>query len=566
MPPRTFSDLIVDYLEQMGVKYVFGIPGGHISSLYEALARSARREGPRAILARHETGAAAMADGYARETGTLGVCCATTGPGATNLITGVAAAYADQIPLLVITAQTSLAHFGRGAFQESSPDTIDTVGMLHYCTRYNSLVTHPQQLERKLLTAITTAYQTPSGPAHLSIPVDLLRLPVAPATFPQLRQPANSSYVDLAALEELWQILQQVLQQGQRVVFFIGRDCRGATQEIITCAELIKAPIITTQEGKTWVNPYHPLARGVFGFAGHLTARQALLEESVGLILAVGTTLSQWETSGWDAAVLNHKLVHLHSVASYFTSSPMARLHVQGTIKTLLQTLVMRLQASLKELPPPFPTWQPPFPCAPPQIEVNHPTDYATENTPLIKPPRLLCELRNYLPPQTRFIVDTSNWLAWTIHYWFSPFPENYRLAIGTAAMGWGIGSAVGTALAIAPTPVVCLTGDGCFLMHGQEITVAVTERLPVIFVILNDQSYGMVKHRHRQTGGEPLEFALPPVDFSLMAKAVGAQGYTIRCPADLKNLDYDAISVHPGPTVLDVQIDPEEVPPLGMV
>jgi acetolactate synthase-1/2/3 large subunit len=132
----TLSDLIVSYLEQFGVEYFFGVPGSPLGPLYDALARSERRGGTRAILTRHETGGAFMADGYARETGKIGVCCATTGPGATNLITGVSSAYADHIPLLVITAQTMLPTFSLGAFQESSADVTDIVGMFEHCTRF----------------------------------------------------------------------------------------------------------------------------------------------------------------------------------------------------------------------------------------------------------------------------------------------------------------------------------------------------------------------------------------------------------------------------------------------
>ena len=175
----TFSDLIIGYLEQFGVEYVFSVPGSPLGPIYDALARSERRGGPRSVLARHEGGAAFMADGYARETGRIGVCCGTTGPGATNLITGVGGAYADHVPMLVITPQTPLPTFGRGPFQESSADAeaIDVVGMFAHCTRYNSLVSHPEQLEKKLAAALTVAMQTPKGPAHLSIPADFLRAP-----------------------------------------------------------------------------------------------------------------------------------------------------------------------------------------------------------------------------------------------------------------------------------------------------------------------------------------------------------------------------------------------------
>ena len=137
-----YGDLLVSYLEQLGVEYVFGIPGGAIEPFYNALARSERRGGPRAVIARHETGAAFMADGYARNTGKLGVVCSTTGPGATNMVTGVASAYENHVPMLVITAQTAISSFGRGAFQDSSGDGVDIVNIYQSITRYNSLVSH----------------------------------------------------------------------------------------------------------------------------------------------------------------------------------------------------------------------------------------------------------------------------------------------------------------------------------------------------------------------------------------------------------------------------------------
>ncbi len=571
--PRTLSDLIVDYLTQFGVEYVFGVPGGHNSSFYEALARSERRGGPRAILARHETGAAFMAIGYARETGKIGVCCATTGPGATNLITGVAAAYADHDPILVITAQTLSSHFGQGAFQESSPDTIDSTSMLDHCTRYSTIVTHPNQLEKKLAAAFTTALQAPQGPAHISIPVDISNTPSPKAiSYPDLYKiVANpAAYVDLASLEKLGQLVCNTLNQKRKIVLLIGHDCGGATQEIIALAEIINAAIITTQAGKSWVNPYHPLACGVFGFAGHETARQALIDEEVDLILAVGTDLSQWPTSSWDTAVLNDKLVHIHHSNAYFTRSSMACLQVHGAIKTVFQELITRIQAMQLDGKLQLPTITTPEILnknyLPAQITVKQPESYQNlDNSLPIKIPRLIYKLLQQLPTETRFLVDVGNWLAWTIHYFFSTQPENYRLSTRTAAMGWGIGSAVGTAFGVPNTPVVCMTGDGSFLMNGQEITVAVAEQLPVIFIILNDQSYGMVKHRHRQTGVEALEFAIPPVNFALMAQAMGANGYNIRTAGDFEQLNLQEIYTNSGPTVLDIYIDSEEIPPLGM-
>jgi acetolactate synthase-1/2/3 large subunit len=579
----TLSDLIIDYLEQFGVEYVFSVPGGPIGPLYDALARSETRGGPRSILARHEAGGAFMADGYARITGKIGVCCATTGPGATNLITGVASAYTDHIPLLVLTAQTRLPYFSMGAFQESSADVMDTLAMFENCTRYNTMVTHADQLEKKLAAALTTALGTPKGPAHLSVPVDLLRSDKrGQMAFPNLHglltRPASE--VDIAALDALCQEVYNVLNQNRQVVLVVGHDCAGAAQELIEFAELIGAPIITTQRGKPWVNPYHPLARGVFGFAGHKTARKALTDESVDLILAVGTNLNEWSTSRWDSVLMNDKLVHIHDERTCFTRSPMARLHVYGTIRMIFKELISRLKTlegegkrslmrkvgendialqshsdHLKESP-----------YVPHHIEVQAPDSCGRGNTSTpIKPQRLICEIIQRFPPETRFLIDNSNSVPWSIHYFFHPRPENYHLSLGFASMGWAIGASVGMALGKPNTPVVCFTGDGCFLMSGQEITVAVAERLPVIFVILNDHAYGMIRHGHRMAGEEAVDFSIPPVDFCMMAEAVGANAHKIRDPKDLEYIDFESLCRRKGPTVLDVTVDPEEAPPIGM-
>ena len=567
--PRHLSDLVVDYLELLGVEYVFGVPGGHIAPLYEALERSECRGGPRAILSRQESGAAFMADGYARETGKIGVCCSTTGPGATNLITGIASSYSDHVPILAITGQTILPKFGVGAFQESSPDVLDTTSMLNKCTRYNSVVTHPKQLENKLIAALKSAFQSPPGPVHLSVPVDVFRSP-APETisYPHIRQLLTKpAFADLAAIEKLGQMLEKLSSQNRKVVLLVGEDCGEASSEILAFAELMGAEITTTQGGKSCINPYHPLYKGVFGFAGHQSARQALTDSSVDLILAVGTTLGQWATSTWDRALLNERLVHIHHVNSYFSRSSMGQLQVYGNIKTVFQELVKRMKSSLlvgKVSQKEGAFEDPNSKEKPPQIEVQKPESYYSQETP-IKPQRLIYEMMQRFPAETRFLIDTGNCMVWSFHYLFLPHPENYRSSVELAALGWAIGGSVGTAFGRPNTPVVCLTGDGSFLMNGQEITVAVAEKLPVIFIVLNDRSYGMVKQRHRQVVKDGLEFAIPTVDFCLMAQAMGANGYTIRKPEDFDKVDYEKICSYPGPTLLDVHIDPEELSPLGM-
>jgi acetolactate synthase-1/2/3 large subunit len=234
----TLSDLIVQYLENFGVEYVFGIPGSPLGPLFDALKRSEKRGGPQLVLTRHEAGAAFVADGYARESGKLGVCCSTTGPGATNLITGVASAYAEQVPLLVITPQTRLKDLGFGCFQDSSRNGIDVVSMFETCTLYNASVTHPDQLERKLAAAITAAFGTPAGPAHLNIPIDVFtaeageaaRFPRLPQLLADVRTP-----VDNNGLESLCGEITTVLQRGGKLCLLAPISVNGRPASGIRC-------------------------------------------------------------------------------------------------------------------------------------------------------------------------------------------------------------------------------------------------------------------------------------------------------------------------------------------
>lgn len=568
----TLSDLIVEYLEQFGVEYVFGVPGSPLGPLFDALARSERRGGPRAVLARHEAGAAFIADGYARESGRIGVCCSTTGPGATNLITGVASAYAEQVPMLVITSQTRIPEFSFGCFQDSSRDGIDIMSMFEHCTRYNSMVTHPNQLERKLAAALTSALGTPKGPAHLSIPIDIFGAEaIGSASFNNLHAllDASDTTVDGLAFNRLQEEVTSTLDRGGKIVILAGHACIGAGESITRFAELADAAIITTPRGKSAINPYHRLARGVFGCAGHATARKALSDDRVELILAVGTNLGEWSTSKWDPLLMSGKMIHIDRDRSTFTRSPMARLHVEGAIPAVFTQLCEGLESR------PRPqreteTIKPDAPAAdsyvPTEIEVRNPACCRpASGDQLLKAPQVYRELIRRLPLETRFFIDNSNSVPWSIHYFFHPRPESYHLSIEFATMAWAVGAAVGGAFASQSTPSVCIAGDGCYLMSSQEITVAVERKLPVIFAVLNDSAYGLIRHGHRITGTEKVEYAIPPVDFAQMARATGAEAYTIKSAADFDRIDWQALALRQGPTLLDVAIDPEEPPPLAM-
>lgn len=582
------GDLIASYLLQMGVKYVFGVTGGAIEPFYNALGRSQKRGGLVPVVARHETGAAFMAEGYSRNSGLLGVCCSTTGPGATNLLTGVASAYEGNIPMLVITAQTAIPTFGKKPLQESDDTGVNTVGMFEYCTRYNSLVSHADQLEHKLVTAIMTAFNA-QGPVHLSIPLDIMRseLKLTQPSYDLSTLTGKRSFIDEQAVDALF----IELVNSTRTVFIIGSNCGDAIDLILRVAVNINAGIVTTPDGKGLVNPYHPLFKGVISFAGHTTAEQALLDDSVETVVAVGTNMGEWASNGWDqAAVLNKRLVHIDPNCAHFTRSPMAKLHVVGTIRKVFDALVVKFQSSgikvdteeklirISELS--NGNVRPII-----NFEVLEQEKCEDSSSPL-KPQWIMTQLTSLFPPNTRYLSDIGNSLAWTIHY-LHPYDRRvasrrlksreqdgdrrsintmlYQSGFEFAPMGWAVGNSIGVSLAAPKDPIVCVVGDGAMLMSGQEITVAKEYNLPVIFLVMNDASLGMVKHGQRMASAENVGNALPNVDFRQFAESMGIAAYSIEYASELENLDMKTILGRGGPTLLDVKIDPEETPPMAI-
>jgi len=570
----TCADFIIDRLINIDVEYIFGIPGGAIEPLYNAISRRLngkhisynirkksllplRQRNKRSfitpIVTKNECAAACMADGYTRETGKLSVCCATTGPGSTNLITGVATAYTDNTPMLIITPQTALPNFGRRGLQESSKEGIDTVGMFEHCTRYNDLVSHPEQLAGKLHKALITCYRRPRGPAHLSIPVDIMNMP-APIK-------AINGFDHIASLfREPFEFnldgldtLKKVINNAKKTVIFIGEGCGKSSSAIVNFAEKANIAFVTSPAGKSWVTSNHPLYRGVFGFAGHETARHTLLDPFVDVVLAVGASFSELSTGGWNEALLNDRLIHIDSTVDNFHCSPMARLHLPGNINNIFSSLAESFspkEQPSESLPNGFGQYHPPLPDG--EVKPNR-----------VHPAHLMNELPKLLPDNTRFLIDTGNAWAWSIHYLHPNSPDCFRISLDFGAMGWAISAAIGTALGNPDAPAVCITGDGSFLMSSLELTTAVANKVPVIFVILNDGAYGMIKHGQRLNGAEQIGFKLPDINYAELAGVLGANGITIDSIDNLSKINFEELLSSNRPTVIDVHIDEEAVPPM---
>jgi acetolactate synthase-1/2/3 large subunit len=447
------------------------------------------------------------------------------------------------------------------------------------------LVSHPNQFEHKLINAIMTSFRSPMGPTHLSIPWDIFRS-ASPVSQPRYYLPSlitGEPVLDLAGIDQL----SRQLEQARKVVLVVGADCGEAVNEILELATFLGAELVVTPHGKGFIDPYHSLFRGVIGFAGHASAREALTDPAVDTVLAIGSNFSEWASNAWDyAALLNRRLIHVDANEDHFVRSPMARLHVRGRISVILSDVLERLQQGKLAKRPAFrPTLAAAnaFPIdgeaetgsSRPGCRVDDEAGFHSEATP-ITPQALMRELAQLFPPETCFLADTGNSQAWSVHYLHprglgSVSPWNhisarYQAAFEFGSMGWAIGASVGMALGFSDyCPVVCITGDGSMLMNGQEITVAVQEKLNVVFVVLNDGWLGMVKHGQRLAGAEQVAVELPRVDFYAQAKALGANAHVIHSPQDLRDLDIAAICNRRWPTLLDVRIDPEAVPPLGL-
>ncbi len=592
------GDLLVSYIEQLGVEYVFGVPGGPIEPLYNALARSERRGGPRAVIARHETGAAFMADGYARNSGKIGVCCGTVGPGTTNLITGVASAHDNHTPILVITAQTSLTNFGKGATQESADTGINTVAMFSHCTRYSSLISHVDQFEQKLVSAVTAATKAPNGPAHLSVPLDVMRTPskIKTPSYDLRKLIWQSELVD----NECISIFVKKLLVSHKIVFLIGEGASAAIDNILTIALMLDASIVTTPHGKGLISPYHPQFCGVIGFCGHKSAMNIINSDDVDLVVAIGTSLQETATNAWTVVqTIGNRMIHVDESEANLMRSPLAQLHVQGNInKTFIRVLEkLRVNSTLTNVEDPMNHNSVDYSKlvkiedAPRLNLEQEEIEKTRSNETPIKPQRLMNLLPKLFPAGTRYLCDSGNSMAWSIHYLH---PHDRRVGnrrdtfeidavdqssrrsgrretsggifwtcLEFGSMGWAIGSSIGTALACPNTPTVCITGDGSMLMSGGDVTVALQENLNIVFVILNDSEYGMVKHGQRLGSGESIGYSLPTIDFVKWGKSMGITGYHIRSPEDLEKLDITKILADSGPKIFDVYVDAEEVPPI---
>jgi acetolactate synthase-1/2/3 large subunit len=556
------AELLMRHLEAEGVKYLFGVPGAPLMPIFHATYHPDSRI--KAIISKHEEGGAFMADGYSRVSGHIGVCCGTSGPGTTNLITGIAASYMDSIPLLVLTAQVATSTFGKGAIQECTGEdrSFATSEVLKAFTKSSVMVLSPDNISFFIKKTLRTALLPRMGPVHLNLPPDIMRKEVGNID-PLLETfRVETSYFDRDKIK----LAAQALLKSRRPTFFLGFGCilSQASQEVRDIAELLNIPVITTPKAKGAFSEDHPLSLGPFGLAGCPTASEWLLNRHSDCLLAIGTSFNEWATNGWDPRLKGDKLLlQIDIDPTQIGKNYPTNIGMVGDAKTVLRELWFELQREIKrtgfllersldqaeEFKRTYP-WIP------------DPTNLISPAKPIL-PQRLIHDIRSVVPRDGIFFIDAGNNTLWAIHYLQIYEPGTFQLALSYGPMGYSIPAAIGGKLAAPDRPVIAICGDGGFLMHGMEVSTAVQYDIPAIWIIMNDSRLNMIYQAESLQNRPGLDrYEFKPTDFSLVAKGLGALGFRVERPEDIVPTLQEALNSK-RPCVLDVVIDRDELSPI---
>ncbi|MCS7139274.1 MAG: biosynthetic-type acetolactate synthase large subunit [Candidatus Nezhaarchaeota archaeon] len=539
------AEAIVRSLKREGVRVVFGLPGGAILPLYDALYDSDIKH----VLGRHEQCVAHMADGFARASGRPGVCIATSGPGATNLVTGIATAYMDSSPIIAITGQVARYMIGKDAFQEA-----DIVGIVTPITKYSFQLTSAREIPRVFKTAFTIATTRRPGPVLIDVPVDVQREQVEIEFTDEMDLKGynpNPPRVD----EDKVKKAAKVLAESERPLILAGGGVKwsGAHEELVKLAELLMAPVATTLMGKGVIAEDHPLSLGMIGMHGKAHANYAVLECDT--LLAVGVRFSDRSTGKFDEFAKGAYKIHVDIDSAEINKNVIVDLPIVGDAKEVLRLLIKELIGFQGTKP--HSAW------------INRIKEFKamfeceTEGSVGggLKPSMVIKTISRLLEPG-KSIVTTGvgqNQMWSAIHY-IAKSPRSFITSGGLGTMGFGFPAALGAKVACPDKVVVDIDGDGSFLMTEQDLATSVTENIPVIVVILNNSALGMVRqwqhllYRRRfiasSLGGVP--------DFVKLAQAFGAEGARPNSYEEFEETFKQAMKSEIT-TVIDVPISQEE-------
>jgi acetolactate synthase-1/2/3 large subunit len=526
----------VELLEEQNVEVMFGIPGGVLLPFYDELVNSDIRH----ILVRHEQCAGHMADGYSRVSKRPGVCVATSGPGATNLVTGVATAFMDSSPMVAITGQVATGMLGNDAFQEA-----DSFSLMMPVTKHNFRVTDPKAFPETMRKAFTIATTGRFGPVHVDIPVDIFNAEISNEDMTrEVRVPKPKR--NLSGLLDAIKLLEK----ADRPTILVGGGVAWsrAGPEITRLAEMLMAPVVTTLMAKGSVPENHPLVLGVCGMHGRQVANYAL--NNCDVLLAIGTRFSDRVTGKLSEFGRKTKVVHVDIDSSEIGKNVKGRVGLVGDAWTVVHALMAGLQQRKKS-----PTWQERI------VQLNRECacDHDLRSNP-IKPQKVIHELSKNLPDDAIVTTEVGQNQMWASHFYKTYGKRMFITSGGLGTMGFGFPAAIGAKLARPESVVADIAGDGSLQMVSHEFATAVENDIPVVVCLLNNGWLGMVKQWQKLFYGErymATKFAGSP-DFVKLAEAYGAEAIRVEKHSEVGEAIKRATKAEV-PMLIDFVIDPEE-------
>jgi len=544
MSQVTGAQSLVHSLEAAGVDVMFGIPGGAILPAYDPIFDSKIRH----ILVRHEQGAGHAATGYAQVTGRVGVCIATSGPGATNLVTPLADAAMDSVPVVAITGQVPSLAIGTDAFQEA-----DIRGITMPFAKHNYLVTDPADIPRAIAEAFHIASTGRPGPVLVDIAKDALQkmtdfdypTSVNLKGYQPRLEPNAQAIADAAAL----------ITQSSKPVFYVGGGVikADAHRELLEIANLLGAPVVTTLMARGAFPDSHPLHLGMPGMHGTVAAVTAL--QKADLLITLGARFDDRVTGKLSTFAVNAKVIHCDVDPAEIHKNRFADVPVIGDVKHTLQALIPALKAALAKNQPDLSAWLRQMNS----LKSSYPLGYDQPSDGSLSPQYVIERLGKISGPNAIFTSGVGQHQMWAAQFISYENPRTWLNSGGLGTMGYAVPAAMGAKVGAPDTTVWAIDGDGCFQMTNQELVTCALNNIPVKIAIINNESLGMVRQwqtlfyegRYSNTS---LESKRVP-NFPMLAEAMGCVGLSCERPEDVDATIEKAMSINDQPVVVDFRV-----------
>ncbi len=535
-PATRTADTLVEILADAGVEVIFGLPGGPIAPIHDALID---RPEIRTITTRHEAGALFAAAGYAQATGKLAVVVVTSGPGILNAMTGIANAHCEGLPILVIAGEVPRDRYAKGAAQDGTAHGLDIIHMVKSISKFAAEAVDPSTAPALLKRAIATANSGRRGPAVITLPMDVA---TARVSHPVVEVGSTLSFAPPSATIES---AADALYGAKRGVLLVGSGARwGQGPRLVReLAERLQIPVMTTPKAKGVLAENHPLSLGVFGWGGHSSASD-YLEKGVDVLFAIGTSLGEHASDSWSQklAATDH-FIQLDVESQRIGRNYPVTLGIVDTVEAAIPKLLQALDGRPRRIP-----------AVHGVVRKNTGDSFLVGDEGKIAPQRAIWELQRSLPDNAVFTSDIGAHMFFALHHLDIRSPRGFMITLSLGSMGSGIGSAVGMAVARPDAPVVAICGDGCFSMGLGDVATAAQERIPMIIAVLNDERYGMVEIGNKAVYGRTPTFAMP-MNIPNLAEGVGARSVVIEHPGQIQELDLLSLAGD-RPLVLDIRID----------